>query len=331
MQNINDLCIFTLFTITCSYLSRLPWVLPGAPLIFNGTPGNTQDYCRWFLLCQCSEVTRAWWRSKPHATRLCQQCVTANNKLDTFESKCTIFSQIMHLKMLSAKYLAFCLGLNMLICKIQLPDIQSLRMTSTPGHLNSSPPRAAYTRQWTESALVRVMVHYLNCCLTVNWSYRNKLQWNLTPWWRHQMETLSALLAICAGNSPASGDFPAQRPVTRSFDVFFDLRLNKRLRKQSQGWWFETLSCPLWRHRNAKYKILIHGNAIENVVCKMVAILSRDRWVKNTCVVPGVRSISNLSVSERYDITISSLWGHWVMSKRSVKLWWYEMESRFYH
>ena len=67
---------------------------------------------------------------------------------------------------------------------------------------------------------------------------------------RHQMETFSALLAICTGNSPVPGEFHAQRPVTRSFDVFFDLRLNKRLSKQSWGWWFETLSCPLWRHWN---------------------------------------------------------------------------------
>ena len=65
------------------------------------------------------------------------------------------------------------------------------------------------------------------------------------------METFSALLALCAGNSPITGEFPAQRPVTRSFDVFFDLRLNKRLSKQSWGWWFETLSRPLRRHRNA--------------------------------------------------------------------------------
>ena len=64
------------------------------------------------------------------------------------------------------------------------------------------------------------------------------------------METFSALLAICAGNSPVAGEFPAQRPVTRSFDVFFDRRLNKRLSKQSWGWWFETLSRPLWRHCN---------------------------------------------------------------------------------
>ena len=69
-------------------------------------------------------------------------------------------------------------------------------------------------------------------------------------WWRHQMETFSALLAICAGNSPVTGEFPAQRPVTRSFDVFFDLRLNKRLNKQSWGWWFEMPSRPLWRHCN---------------------------------------------------------------------------------
>ena len=55
---------------------------------------------------------------------------------------------------------------------------------------------------------------------------------------------------ICAGNSPVPGEFPAQRPVTRSFDVFFDLRLNKWLNKQSSGWWFETLSLPLWRHSN---------------------------------------------------------------------------------
>ena len=47
------------------------------------------------------------------------------------------------------------------------------------------------------------------------------------------------------------GEFPTQRPVTRSFDVFFDLCLNKRLSKQPWGWWFETLSWSLWRQCNA--------------------------------------------------------------------------------
>ena len=50
-------------------------------------------------------------------------------------------------------------------------------------------------------------------------------------WWRYQMEAFSAFLAICAGNSPVPDEFPAQRPVTRSLDVFFDLRLNKQLSK----------------------------------------------------------------------------------------------------
>ena len=61
------------------------------------------------------------------------------------------------------------------------------------------------------------------------------LRWvgQLFAWWRHQMETFSALLAICAGNSPDPGEVPAQRPVTRSFDVFLDLRLNTQLSKQS--------------------------------------------------------------------------------------------------
>ena len=71
---------------------------------------------------------------------------------------------------------------------------------------------------------------------------------HLISWWRHQMETFSALLALCSGNSSITGEFPSKRPVTRSFDVFFDLCLNKRLSKQSWGWWFETQPRSLWRH-----------------------------------------------------------------------------------
>ena len=76
--------------------------------------------------------------------------------------------------------------------------------------------------------------------------------WMDYSYWRHQMEIFSALLAHCAGNSPVTGEFPAQWPVTQSFDVFFNLCLNKRLSKQSRGWWFETPSRPLWRHCNVK-------------------------------------------------------------------------------
>ena len=73
-------------------------------------------------------------------------------------------------------------------------------------------------------------------------------------WWRHQMETFSALLALCVGNSPATGEFPTQRPVTRNFDVFFHLCPNKRLSKQSWGWWLVTRSRSLWRYCNVSWQ-----------------------------------------------------------------------------
>ena len=77
------------------------------------------------------------------------------------------------------------------------------------------------------------------------------IDWRLVSrWWRYHMDTFSASPAICAGNSAVTGEFPAQRPVTQSFDVFFDQRLNKRLSKQWGGGWSEKPSRPLWRHCN---------------------------------------------------------------------------------
>ena len=62
-------------------------------------------------------------------------------------------------------------------------------------------------------------------------------------------ETFSALLAICTGNSPVTGEFPAQRQVTRSFDVFFDLRLNN-------GWVKNREAADLRRYR-AHYDVTV--------------------------------------------------------------------------
>ena len=98
-------------------------------------------------------------------------------------------------------------------------------------------------------------------------------------WWRHQMETFSAQLAICAGNSPVPGEFPAQRPVTRSFDVFSDLYLNRRFRKQSWGRWFETLSRPLWRHCNVK-SMYPRINGHVKTYRTLITVMSwRARWL----------------------------------------------------
>ena len=64
-------------------------------------------------------------------------------------------------------------------------------------------------------------------------------------WWRHQVETFPALLALFVGNSPVTGEFPPQRPVTRSFDVLFDLRLNK--------WWVHNREAGDFRRHRSHY------------------------------------------------------------------------------
>ena len=99
------------------------------------------------------------------------------------------------------------------------------------------------------SEKTRMCPSYIITIVTVdNWG-------SLFPWWHHQMKAFSALLAVCAGNSWVTGEFPSQRPATQSFDVFFDLSLNKRLSKQPRRWWFEMPSCPLWHHHNG-WKII---------------------------------------------------------------------------
>ena len=119
----------------------------------------------------------------------------------------------------------------------------------------------SYIEHWQRST------HQLTVAITIAAS-----SVTYSTWWRHQMVTFSALLAICAGNSPAPGEFPAQRPVTRSFDVFFDLHPNKRLSKQWWGWWFETPPCPLRRHRND----------------------NTSRWCRHTCDTFWSISIENM-------------------------------------
>ena len=90
-------------------------------------------------------------------------------------------------------------------------------------------------------------------------------------WWRHQMETFSVLLADCARNSPVTSELHAQRPVTRCFDVYFDLSLNKRLSKQSCGWWFEMLLRPSWRHCN--------GWSVVCLTIKATSSISQLAWL----------------------------------------------------
>ena len=68
------------------------------------------------------------------------------------------------------------------------------------------------------------------------------------------METFPALLTLCEGNQPVTGGFPSQRPVTLSFDVFFDLRLNKRLSKNNRE------AGDLRRHRSHYDVTVMYAN-----------------------------------------------------------------------
>ena len=88
---------------------------------------------------------------------------------------------------------------------------------------------------------------------------------------------MSAILALWPGNLPVTGEFPAQRPVARSFHMFFYLRLNKRLSKQSWGWWFETPSLSLWRHRSGtdqESSLWIPWHSYYNTFCICIVIKS---------------------------------------------------------
>ena len=91
-------------------------------------------------------------------------------------------------------------------------------------------------------------------------------------WWRHQMEKISALLAICAGNSPVTGEFPTRRPVTRNFDVSFDLHLNKKMSKQKRE------AGDLRRHRAHFDAILI----MLVIFCRNIIGMHKKKtgWIK---------------------------------------------------
>ena len=97
----------------------------------------------------------------------------------------------------------------------------------------------------------------IGCLLIVTW-YLYHAIWLV---WQHSYSPVRIMMTssngnifrvtgLCAGNSTVTSEFLAQRPMTRSFVVFFDLLLNKQLNKQSSGWWFEMLSRSLLRHCN---------------------------------------------------------------------------------
>ena len=124
-----------------------------------------------------------------------------------------------------------------------------------------------------------------------------------------KMETFSALLALCAGNSPVTGEFPAQKLVTRTYDVFFDLRLNKLLSKQSWDWWFETSLCSLWHHCNASH--VSYDEIVPNAYHNTVWL----QWVTVELSRCGFSDISSVGIfiTPHWHSKIRSYWAPWTL------------------
>ena len=112
------------------------------------------------------------------------------------------------------------------------------------------------------SVLVTLPVHYSLPCLILSWhlplfvyagfptrvNLPSVIRWGMMTSSNGNILRVTRLLALCARNSPVTGEFRTQRPVTRSLDVSFDLRLNKYLSKQWRRRWVQTSSRSLWRH-----------------------------------------------------------------------------------
>ena len=94
---------------------------------------------------------------------------------------------------------------------------------------------------------------------------------------------------------PLCGEFPAQRPVTQSFEVFFDLRRIKRLNKQSWGWRFEMLSRPLWRHSNCNAYHWITAFKLHHSYSPCFngqLIINRSELAKNPATGPKMKELN---------------------------------------
>ena len=145
------------------------------------------------------------------------------------------------------------------------------------------------TKHWFRSVMAcfaMASIYYLNQCwlmtkcilwyLHENSFTRNghDLNWSVTWVRRLHFKIMPYFLGVMMTSSVehfprycpfvrVTGEFPSQRQVTQSFDVFFDLRLNKRFRKQSRRWWFEMPSFSLWRHCYGDELNISH-----NIICR---------------------------------------------------------------
>ena len=125
---------------------------------------------------------------------------------------------------------------------------------------------------------------------------------------------ISRVTGLLRGIHRSSVNSPNKRPVTRSFGVFFDLRLNQRLSKQSCGWWFETRSDSLWRQYNANY--WSHENR------KLKSALPGYFWITRS---ETMHEVTNWFIDDMWWIAVSNL------SQKSIYLWWNKWSLIIYY
>ena len=133
------------------------------------------------------------------------------------------------------------------------------------------------------------------------------------------------VLGTLCGEFTGPGEFPAQRPVTRSFDAFFDLRPNKRLNKQPWGWWFETPAWSLWRQCNVKASHNIPDSIFFTLCLKCDILYWRtfQSIKRNQACAPGVlaylifsgREGDQCTLHQRVILIHSDQITHWCVSE----------------
>ena len=140
-----------------------------------------------------------------------------------------------------------------------MPDWHQAIILANTGKLLIGPLGTNFSEIWKmSSGKWRPFCLSLRSIQTLNLNQRWFTLINHSSFWFFLMMTslngnIFRVTGHLCGEFTVPGQFPPiQRPMTRSFDVFFDQRLNKWLSKQSWGWWFETPSCSLWHHCNVE-------------------------------------------------------------------------------
>ena len=142
----------------------------------------------------------------------------------------------------------------------------------------------------------KVPLTYIRCAnmiITVPPDAKQAQFWPQSFMMTSSMETFSTLLALCEGNPSVARGFSSQRPVMRSFDVFFDLHLNKRLSKQSRSQWFETPLRSLCRHYNVMFLSKFLFLPIRWPSLFLTICFQTSKWPMKSYHTPSVKALVN--------------------------------------